>query len=740
MDSEAADRHERSVVLVVDDQPENLKVLGQLLRSEGCRVLAATQGEEALALTRKLRPDLILLDVNMPGVNGYQVCERLKLREDMREVPVIFLTARTEPESVVRGFEAGAVDYVTKPFNAHELRARVRTQLELQRRRAELTRRTEELEHELAVAKAARAEAEYRVQGPLLGHSAAVEELRRALAERARSEAPVLLSCPPGAGAEAAARTLHAQSARSERAFLSVDCAHLRGSSPDDSSGSLTPGDEGELSRAFALARGGTLFLQGVELLPETLREELHLLLHAQDAANAARVWVIASAARGVSEALAKEDQGAFAHFGEPVAIPALSERVDDIPELAAHYLHRHGRRLGRPPQRLSSGAMVLISTRRWHGNVSELRSVIERAALKADRPLVRAEDLSFEEGVSFGSYRLEERLATGGMGEVWRARHRLLARPAALKLIRESKGSANPVMLQRFEREARATARLVSPHTVRMYDFGISDRGEYYYVMELLQGLDLRNLVDACGPLAPARAVALLQQACRSLAEAHGEGLIHRDIKPENLMICRMGVDYDVLKVLDFGLVKDSLNLAEADSEATDGFALPPPGEPLVTGGGLVVGTPGYVAPEVFSSGGGAPDFRVDLYALGCVAYWMLTGSPVFPGTDPAELFRQHKLDEPPPPSAASARPIPAELDRIVLACLAKDPARRPASAMDLERQLGEVGFAQPWTQELAREWWELRPHLLASAQSDALLNLASKGSGVPETQIRSY
>ena len=209
-------------------------------------------------------------------------------------------------------------------------------------------------------------------------------------------------------------------------------------------------------------------------------------------------------------------------------------------------------------------------------------------------------------------------------MGEVWRARHRLLIRPAAIKLIRQRALGAmagDPELLvRRFEREARATAALTSPHTVQLYDFGVTEDGRLYYVMELLDGLDLDTLVRQHGPLPAERVVHLLRQVCSALQDAHGNGLVHRDIKPANVVVSRAGTTFDFVKVLDFGLVKlDSARSADKDAIK-------------LSAEGSWSGTPGYMAPEVVL-GAADTDHRVDLYALGCVAYWLLTGKMVFEG-----------------------------------------------------------------------------------------------------------
>ena len=213
------------------------------------------------------------------------------------------------------------------------------------------------------------------------------------------------------------------------------------------------------------------------------------------------------------------------------------------------------------------------------------------------------------DEGLPLGHYRLLEKLGEGGMGEVWRARHQLLARPCAVKLIRPDRlgGSRRDAALERFRREARTIARLSSPNTVRLYDFGLSESGSLYFVMELLRGLDLYALVKDFGPLPPERVVSVLRQACRSLAEAHEAGLLHRDVKPHNLFLCRLGLECDVVKVLDFGLVKSVGG--EEDAQ--------------LTAEGTLTGTPAYMPPE--RAAGGPGDARSDIYALGCVAWWML-------------------------------------------------------------------------------------------------------------------
>lgn len=295
------------------------------------------------------------------------------------------------------------------------------------------------------------------------------------------------------------------------------------------------------------------------------------------------------------------------------------------------------------------------------------------------------------------GGYRLEERLGRGGMGEVWRGSHRLLARPAAIKVIRREALAADPAVAEaavaRFEREAQVIASLQSPHTVEVYDFGRSEDGALYYVMELLDGWDLDQCVRRCGPMPPARVAYLLRQACASLAEAHQRGLVHRDVKPSNLFVCRRGLEYDVVKVLDFGLVKRAV---------ASGGAAPP----LLAADGAVAGTPEFMAPETVAEPDRV-DGRADIYAMGCVAYFLLTGAGPFGELTPVAALRAHLYELPRSLSAATARPVPPALDALVLDCLAKDRTRRPQTAEALSERLAMAVNGETWTAQDAKGWW---------------------------------
>jgi serine/threonine-protein kinase len=312
------------------------------------------------------------------------------------------------------------------------------------------------------------------------------------------------------------------------------------------------------------------------------------------------------------------------------------------------------------------------------------------RVLQRIGRRLREAQDL--------GSYQLVEQLGTGGMGEVWRAKHRLLAREAAIKLVRPELLGAHTaadakVALRRFEREAQATAMLHSPHTIQVFDFGVTQDGNFYYVMELLTGRDLESLVREFGPLPASRAIYLLRQVAHSLADAHARGLVHRDIKPANIYVCRMGLEYDFAKVLDFGLVKVKHGR---------------PGDTLSTIDHTTTGTPAYMAPETIL-GDAEVDRRADVYALGCVAYYLLTGQLVFEADTSMKMLMQHLNTPAVAPSQRTELPIPRELDEIVLACLAKDPNKRPQNAGELFRMAYNCRACEGWDAEAAENWWRM-------------------------------
>ena len=344
--------------------------------------------------------------------------------------------------------------------------------------------------------------------------------------------------------------------------------------------------------------------------------------------------------------------------------------------------------------------------------NLVRMRRAVGAARAAARTAEARAKEL--------GSYRLVERLGAGGMGEVWRAEHRMLARQAAIKLVRpealRDPHSAAKAR-ERFRREAQTLASMRSRNTIALFDYGVTD-DTFFYVMELLDGVDLDHLVRKHGALPAARVIHLIAQACQSLAEAHDAGLLHRDIKPANLVACRAADEVDVLKVLDFGIVHV---ISEPLVDPIDVVALPAPDAMVATPSGpltregALIGTPGYIAPE--AAFGAKIDARADLYALGCVAWWLLTAREVFPRKGDDDVVMSHAQDPVPALRPLVHGWLPDELERVLLSCLAKRPQERPHDARALARALRAIAIPDEhaWTDERAQAWW--RDQHVASA-----------------------
>ena len=314
-------------------------------------------------------------------------------------------------------------------------------------------------------------------------------------------------------------------------------------------------------------------------------------------------------------------------------------------------------------------------------------------------------------QAMRLGQYTLDQKLGEGGMGIVYRANHAMMRRPTAIKLLPPEKtGQAS---LARFEREVQQTARLTHPNTITIYDYGRTPAGVFYYAMELLDGASLEAVVELDGPLAPGRVVRVMEMVAGGLAEAHKHGIIHRDIKPANIYLCRQGGEFDIAKVLDFGLVK-----------VVDG-----PQDANVTHDGVVTGTPQYLAPEALTDPD-TIDGRSDLYALGAVGYFLLTGEQVFTGSI-LEICGHHLHTEPTPPSERLGRELPFELEAIVMECLAKNPDDRPQSAGEIRARLAASLEVPRWRQADAHAWWQvhgeaLQPELADGSHSEITRTLA--------------
>ena len=309
---------------------------------------------------------------------------------------------------------------------------------------------------------------------------------------------------------------------------------------------------------------------------------------------------------------------------------------------------------------------------------------------------------LDIKQAEAMGNYKLIRRLGAGGMGEVWEGEHARLARRAAIKFVSTVElGPQADAFRRRFVREASSTASLRSPHTVEVFDFGVASDGRLYYAMELLDGLDLEDLVARHGPVSPERTVHILCQLLESLEEAHARGLVHRDIKPANVFLARYGMEVDFVKVLDFGLAVD---LASGDER--------------LTAVNQIVGTPAFMPPE--NAMGQSLDARGDLYAVGCVAFWCLTGRTVFEADSPMAHVIAHTREEPPPPSRYAPAPLPPGLDDVMFQALAKDPDDRIQHAREFIERLVAIPLASAWTPARAEEWW--RTHVDGHPTVDVL------------------
>jgi hypothetical protein len=328
------------------------------------------------------------------------------------------------------------------------------------------------------------------------------------------------------------------------------------------------------------------------------------------------------------------------------------------------------------------TAALVAVATALWCLALSVGTSFVSKEIYGLHSQVAKAQRL--------GQYTIERLIGEGGMGSVYVARHARLRRPTALKLLLPER--TGPESLARFEREVQLTSQLTHPNTVAIYDYGRSADGVFYYAMEYIDGVSLAELVEKHGPQPAGRVVHILLQAADALVEAHSVGLVHRDVKPANILLCERAGSSDVVKLLDFGLVKD----------------VRPSADPALTHADTITGTPLYLAPETIIDPASV-DHRVDIYALGAVGYCLLTGAPPFQGRSTVEVCGHHLHTIPTPPSQRLGKPLPAALDDVVLRCLAKKAEDRPSSARELSRLLRACNAEAPWSEEDARQRWQL-------------------------------
>jgi len=373
-----------------------------------------------------------------------------------------------------------------------------------------------------------------------------------------------------------------------------------------------------------------------------------------------------------------------FAALARAIVVPstpvrtALATAVGALPTAIGAWwlLHDVG------PLRVPQTALTAL----WHFGAVVLSTVTSSVIYGLRREV--------DQALRLGQYTLLEKIGEGGMGEVYLARHALLRRPTAVKLLRGERGG--PKLVERFEREVQLTSQLTHPNTISVYDYGRTPDGTFYYAMEYLDGLTLHELVTEDGPQPPGRVARLLFEVCDALDEAHRVGLIHRDVKPANVFVCERGGRSDVVKVVDFGLVK-----------AVDSMA------PSVTATNAVIGTPLYLSPESIDDPSGI-DARHDIYAVGCLGYFLLCGYPPFGGRSTVEVCLAHLHATPIRPSVRSDLPVPTELEELVLACLSKKPSDRPENARAICDRLLALSSSCVWSDAEARKWWAERGQTL--------------------------
>ncbi|TWT35415.1 Serine/threonine-protein kinase PknB [Posidoniimonas corsicana] len=314
-------------------------------------------------------------------------------------------------------------------------------------------------------------------------------------------------------------------------------------------------------------------------------------------------------------------------------------------------------------------------------------------------------------EAKRLGQYVLRRKLGSGGMGEVYLAEHQMMKRPCAVKIIRPEK-AGDPLTLARFEREVRSTAKLSHWNSIDIYDYGSTPDGTFYYVMEYLPGHNIGELVDEYGPLPPERCVYLIEQVCKALAEAHNTGLVHRDIKPANIFCAYRGGEFDVAKLLDFGLAKPSFSGADA----------------TLTQEGAITGSPMFMSPEQ-ATGEREADARSDIYSLGCVLYYLLSGRYPFPYKQSVKVIVAHASEQ--PDSLREVKPeISEALNEVVMRCLEKDPEDRFQTVEQLRRALLDLPVASRWSSEKAAEWWSCHGCPERKAMAAALVEAAAEGA----------
>ena len=612
MNEATADR-----LLLVDDNPTNLQVLFGALEQEGFELLIAQSGEEALRIAEAAKPQLILLDINMPGLDGYQTCEKLKASPQTRDSVVIFLSARGAVDDKVRGLELGAVDYIEKPFQFEEVVARIRQHLTTWHRHYSLRHENRKLKS--------------LIDGGF----------------RELNEDDVVVLINDGEGDRVEFKSTLRWNLHTNKPDKKIENACLK------------------TVAAYLNAAGGFL-LVGVDdeghslgLDTDQFANEDKLLLHWNGLMK--QYLGVHITPRVRSSILDVSGNRVLVVQTLPASDPVFFRRDND----EAFFV-----RTGNGTHALKPSEVL-----RYIEGRSTTQTGKEASTPKPDMNRV-------------GQYTLGDRIGSGGMGVVYKARHAMLHRPAAIKLL--DAPEASDTIVERFQREVQLSSQLTHPNTITIYDYGRRADGDFYYVMEYIDGMTLEQLVKKTGPLSSSRVIHLLTQICGSLAEAHDAGLIHRDIKPANIMVSFRGGLGDFVTVLDFGLVK----------------MVHPSEEPDLTVVGKFFGSSGFISPETVD--GNAVDQRSDLYSLAAAGWFLLTGREVFEGENAFQACLKHVRDKPQRPSELRKQPVDADLEKLIMQCLEKDPEKRPANAHELLQSLAQCQSAGQWSHQSAADWWQ--------------------------------
>lgn len=572
---------------------------------------------------------------------------------------------------------------------------------------SEREREREELARERGYARALLDERERPFEALLLGQSSAARTLRAEVQRHSEHNENLLIIGERGSGEEALARSIHRKSSLADHPFLTVD-AGLLGTQYG------TPLFSDKQKGALELAQGGSVFITRLPEMP--LQHQKRLLKAIQSNHQVPRIL---SSARPELRDLVKRELFSKPLFNalspHKAYLPTIHQRLDDLPIIIKNLTLHIAAQQGKQIKDIADETIESLKGYDWSENFHELQRVLNQAIAECADSTLKPEHLSLDQQ-SFGGYILQRKLGAGGMGEVWFARHTLLAREAAVKLIQRAGNDVSAHQensIKRFEREAKATAQLQSQNTIRIYDFGFTENGVFYYVMELLKGMDLFDMVSQFGPLPPARVIHFLRQACLSLEEAHLHGFFHRDIKPDNLYACCLGVECDILKVLDFGLVQ---------THSTK--------QSRLTAAEFFVGTPAYVPPESVLH----ETYQAcsDLYSLASTAYTLLTGREAFEGETGMTVVMNQLRTKPKLITTQSPYEVPKDLEMLVLETLQVEPDRRPQSALEMRQRLEAIPCKDSWSQDDAQAWWRKhRPQHLVQENKDILTSVA-KPSGL--------